>query len=278
MDRESIIRQGSVADPSAAVSLTALQAGHEDSLSQFFIQLAQFGFVKVSLGPGARLDALTEGIRIGKSMGRFRFPPVGESVVYAKEHRDCFHALYSLSRACLSWILSGVDAETAETRFLGQRLGEAHGNVASLFAPDGQGHAPFADTEQAFGSSFFNIFDYDYGLLNAHKDRYLVTTIFADSDPATADQRSVLWVRGLTGRWHSVDAHLGSNEVVFMIGEELEEILGPLNLQLYAAEHCIRVDPDGEFLSRSHFRADPATAPSGNRLSTAFILGEPGLA
>ena len=87
----------------------------------------------------------------------------------------------------------------------------------------------------------------------------------------------MLWVRSRNGDWQNVDAHLGEDEVVFMIGEELEDILQPLGIPLYAAEHCIRVDPHGEFLSRAHFRPDPATSPSGNRLSTALILGEPSL-
>ena len=210
-------------------------------------------------------------------MGTFRFPPVGDTVTYTPAHRACFRSLYSLGRACLGWMLDTVEGESRASTVIREALVAAVQPAEQLFAPAGDGHEPFASADEPFASSFFNIFDYDHGLLNAHKDRYLVTTIFADSNPETAHQRSVLWVKDRSQTWRNVDAGLQPNEVVFMIGEELEAILHEVGGDYYAADHCIRVDPDGEYLERAHFRRDPASLVTGNRLSTAFILGEPKL-
>ena len=62
--------------------------------------------------------------------------------------------------------------------------------------------------------SFFNLFHYDYGCLNTHKDRYLVTVIAAHS---LQDEipRSALWVRSSTGTWHNVDRLLPAERSLF---------------------------------------------------------------
>tara|TARA_B100001093_G_scaffold497661_1_gene544844 strand:+ start:771 stop:1412 length:642 start_codon:yes stop_codon:yes gene_type:complete len=210
-------------------------------------------------------------------MATFRFPPVDGQATYSTAFRDCFKALFELSRLCLSWVLAHADESSPDVKLLQDKLHAAECLESELFAPNGSGHRPFDDSNTPFSSSFFNVFDYDHGLLNVHKDRYLITAIFADSDPATAAKRSVLWVRGADQGWTNVDLELGANDVVFMLGEELERLFIGHPANLYAADHCIRVDPEGEFLARAHFRADPASTQSGNRLSTAFILGEPKL-
>ena len=241
----------------------------------FVETLANFGFVKVSLPVGTLLDSLRGGIAEGDRMDTFRFPPVGEPAVYTDAHRNCFRALYRLGRGGLNWILSCIEGASEPAAHLRRLLRSSDERSAELFAPDGLGHAPFTDEQiAAFSSSFFNIFDYEHGSLNGHKDRYLTTTIFASVSMDTAHERSALWVRGADDIWRNVDSTLGTNEVVFMIGEELEALLSESGLGLFAADHCIRVDPEGEFIERAHFRRDPTSLVGGNRVSAAFVLGD----
>ena len=237
--------------------------------------LAKFGFVKISLPEGTLLNSLRGGIAEGDRMGTFRFPPVGEPAVYTDAHRDCFRALYTLGKVGLEWILSCIKVSNEPAAHLSDLLNRADAQSAELFAPDGLGHAPFADGQAAaFSSSFFNIFDYEHGSLNGHKDRYLTTTIYASVSTDTAHERSALWVRGADDTWRNVDSALAANEVVLMIGEELESLLSESDLGLFAADHCIRVDPNGEFIERAHFRRDPTSLVGGNRVSAAFVLGD----
>ena len=236
--------------------------------------LREFGFVRVRLPKTGVLDELKMGIDIGRHMTSFRFPPVNGDTIYTDEHRACFRALYSLSRQCLAWLIRGISARDSDVHNAILRLDASYDVSEKLFGEAGQSNTPFTHERAPFANSFFNIFHYDYGLLNAHKDRYLITAIYADANPSTATNRSVLWVRARNGSWTNVDALLEPDVMVFMVGEDLEHVLKNTDLELYAAEHCIRVDPDGERLERAHFRPDPSTSTQGNRLSVAFILGD----
>ena len=259
------------------IDFAHLDSGDSRLLRHFVNDLKTQGFVRVRMSDGPLLDGLKAGLSAGRQMETFRFPPVDGQATYTPDLRRCFTSLFKLSRLCLTWLLAHTSCEQPEFKTLRERLRAAEQRDADLFSPSGKGHTPFRDGTAPFSSSFFNVFDYDHGLLNVHKDRYLITAIFADSDPKTASTRSALWVRAAHGGWTNVDQELGANDVVFMIGEELEHLLSGHENSLYAAEHCIRVDPNGEFLARAHFRADPASTRTGNRLSTAFILGEPNL-
>ena len=125
-----------------------------------------------------------------------------------------------------------------------------------------------------FYRTFFNLFNYQNGLLNPHVDRSLVTVIYSSLPPANpCEPRSKLWVQDNNGRWHDGDqGAAGDDQVVVLLGEELQ-LAGLASDGLYPALHAVKVDPQGENLSRPHFRSDPAQIASIEpRLSAALIL------
>lgn len=248
----------------------------------FTASLARNGYAKVLVDEDEHVQTLNRSLIAARSLVGFRFPPINSTqpVQYDDVKRDCFRSLYSLTRAALAAILEtalggGKASSRAET--LRHCLKDASHPREVLFGKNGDGHVPFANASDAFSTSFFNLFHYNHGLLNVHKDRCLVTAIFADVPQPASDggkPKSALWVRGATGSWQNVDAQIEANEVVFLVGQDMEAIAAEMGIPLYAAEHCIRVDPDGEPISRSHFRPDPDTSTTHNRASAAFILSD----
>lgn len=91
--------------------------------------------------------------------------------------------------------------------------------------------------DQPFSSSFFNLFNYDFGLLNIHKDRYLITCIYpsrfeqlssieTETDAGlNRKRRSSMWIRNKIGEWCNADNLTKSDECIVMIGEDMEAIL-----------------------------------------------------
>ena len=189
-----------------AVPFAAVAAGQAKARQAFLAQLAYFCWAKVTLEEGSLLSGLVQGVTAGRDMGTFRFPPVGDTVTYTPAHRACFRSLYSLGRACLGWMLDTVEGESRASTVIREALVAAVQPAEQLFAPQATGMNLSPVPMSPLPVLFFNIFDYDHGLLNAHKDRYLVTTIFADSNPETAHQRSVLWVKDRSQTWRNVDA------------------------------------------------------------------------
>jgi hypothetical protein len=140
-----------------------------------------------------------------------------------------------------------------------------------------------------FRSSFFNVFN--RGSLNVHKDRCLLTVIWGTHNQTGSGQcesegscgtylagQSRLWVQDAQFKtWvdaqHEVEVAaraMGSNDgLIVFAGEELEEMSYGF---FPAAQHCVRVDPDGEYLHRSHHQPDPASAARANRRSVALVL------
>ena len=119
----------------------------------------------------------------------------------------------------------------------------------------------------------FNLFHYDYGCLNVHRDRYLVTVVSV-LPPKDNHKRSVLWVRLPNKDWINIDALVQSDELILFVGEELMMLSEELGTPIPAVEHCIRVDPNGERIPYSHHQRDPKTPQKGNRCSIALVLGE----
>jgi len=76
------------------------------------------------------------------------------------------------------------------------------------------------------------------------------------------------------------EEEMSSSRVVVLLGEDIETLPVSLKYNLYAAEHSVRVDPTGAFISRSHYRSDPAAVPAPgasedkrpHRQSAALIL------
>ena len=172
-------------------------------------------------------------------------------------------------------------------KILHNLMAQEQSSPTPLFGEDGKSHSPFPVAsathskenmklqEPPFSSSFFNLFNYSYGMLNAHKDRYLVTVIYTQTAAYTEQQaapRTSLWVRkGVDvpeqpDQWVNADRTVSDREVLVLIGEEMQQILAgrlgvgkgegnePLPLPLpLAAEHSVRVDPLGKWKMHSGF-------------------------
>ena len=155
------------------------------------------------------------------------------------------------------------------------RLQCQQAKALSLFSnPD----EPLSSGDPLAGT-FFNLFHYDHGCLNTHRDRYLVTVICAKpARTAKAGSKlahSALWVRSpSSGVWQNVDLLLTKPTWVIFVGEECTRICSQAGLDITASEHCIRLDPTGDYISHSHHQPDPDAKPVGNRRSIAMVLGE----
>ncbi len=88
----------------------------------------------------------------------------------------------------------------------------------------------------------------------------------------TSEAQTALWAKNRDGEWINVDQAVQANEVVIMLGEEAQKLSFAQTAALYAAEHAVRVEPQGDYIPHSHFNRDPQTPEHDNRVSAAFIL------
>ena len=202
----------------------------------------------------------------------FRFPPIEERGVYTEEIRDVFRLFFRVAVHVLEQILHTLDKTTDVERIL---LQCEQAKTLLLFSDPNE---PLSSTDPLAGT-FFNLFHYDHGCLNTHRDRYLVTVICAK--PAKTAQEgqnlahSALWVRSpSSGVWRNVDLLLTEPTWIVFVGEECTRICSDAGYNIHASEHCIRLNPDGEYISHSHHQPDPESLPVGNRRSIAMVLGE----
>lgn len=230
-------------------------------------ELRERGFACVQVDDVRLASALDAAILDAVGLNGFRFPPTGVPVEYTPLRREAFKSLFRVATCCLEALM----ATEAIPEPL--QLGLASAKEASfrLFGLEALSHEPFEEG-QAFGQSFFNLFNYDCGLLNPHFDRSLLTVIRVQEGGNVGAQQSALWVEGPDGCWRNADATVREDEVVILIGEDSEDISCVQALGLKAAQHTVRVDPAGEYVSQSHFRPDPDTPHGNNRRSAAFIL------
>ena len=233
--------------------------------------LRQHGFVCISLYEEYH-PLVQRVLRHTENFSSFRFPPIDGKAVYSQDFRDVFSLLYATARQILSAVLQHIPA-CEEVDRLQQGLLCAEEETIFVDA-----NSPFLGLEP-FSGTFFNLFHYDYGCLNTHKDRYLITVIAAHpcttiDEEGSGPKHSCLWVRSAQGKWQNVDRSLRPGEIIVFVGEELERISTAAGFGLYACEHCIRVDPEGAYLPNSHHQRDPQSLPAGNRCSIALVLGE----
>mmetsp|Transcript_72045 Transcript_72045/g.211068 ORF Transcript_72045/g.211068 Transcript_72045/m.211068 type:complete len:192 (-) Transcript_72045:35-610(-) len=140
-----------------------------------------------------------------------------------------------------------------------------------------------------YDASFFNVFNYDHGCLNTHRDRGVLTAVYGaglplrptpvrpqEEQPHSATSGSSgeasdeaapsrLWLR----RPDADGPHWlapAPGQLLLWAGEcaELPEV--------EAIEHCVRVDPSGPYIEHSHSTRDPMAPPTGNRRSVALVL------
>ena len=209
-----------------------------------------------------------KGLTEAAQLTTFRFPPNTEvQTTYNDHKRDAFKALFEISRSCFISLCA--------REVLPPPLRTACEAVASdeppLFSNPDAPEEPFTSPHQ-FAESFFNLFNYNNGLLNPHFDRSLVTVIKPQMQAGESSILSALWVKSSNDEWTNVDLAVGPDEVIVLLGEDAEQLEFVQRLSLYAAEHAVRVDPKGSYIPHSHFRRDPDTIATGNRISAAFIL------
>ena len=234
--------------------------------------LQKYGFVCVSLDEKDH-QVVQRVLQYTEKFSSFRFPPIEGNAIYTQDIRDVFELFYAVSREVLAAVLHKLP-DGMEKKRLQQNL--LASNQERLFVDT---NSPFRG-EEDFAGTFFNLFHYDYGCLNTHKDRYLITVIavlpaHSIHDPdAPQNQHSCLWVQSPKGEWNNVDHTVQERELIVFVGEELQRISMELGEGLYACDHCIRVDPRGDYISHSHHRRDPQSLPTGNRCSIALVLGE----
>jgi len=235
-------------------------------------QLRKSGFVCVSLDE-RDYQVVQRVLKYTEDFSSFRFPPIEGNTIYTQDIRDVFALFYAVSREVLAAVLHDLP-DGVEKKRLQKHLIAA--KQEKLFVDE---NAPFQG-EEGFSGTFFNLFHYDYGCLNTHKDRYLITVIAVlpahsiQQIDGPKDLHSCLWVQSPRGEWHNVDHTVQERELIVFVGEELQRISMELGKELYACDHCIRVDPKGEYISHSHHRRDPQSLKKGNRCSIALVLGE----
>ena len=253
------------------VKLSDLNKPHFPSLEKFSSSLSKEGFGIVQVDQNNETTLLRQSLMHCQDMGAFRFPPIGKPAEYEEVHKTCFRILFKITRQCLKALLT-YHPEFRSQYPLFESLAASFSDKYQLFGHDGKGNYPFQNDQTAFAPSFFNIFHYDHGLLNIHKDRCLVTAIFVNQNENARGPKSALWVKGRHGNWINTDALVQEDEVVILLGEEFQALAASAGLPFLAAEHCIRVDPFGSDIERAHHRPDPATPETGNRMSAALVL------
>ena len=235
-------------------------------------QLRTDGFVRLALHDDTHRQLVQRVLQHTSGFSSFRFPPIEGEVKYTPDIRSVFALLYSISRRVLMEVLQSL-SNSPEVLRLTRCLNRSENEV--LFVDS---HAPFCGDED-FSGTFFNLFHYDHGCLNTHKDRYLITVVAilpAQSLESESEelQHSALWVRSSKGQWQNVDTIVQEGEIVVFVGEEIQRIGSEVGEKFQACDHCIRVDPEGEYIPHSHHQRDPQSLSVGNRCSIALVLGE----
>ena len=253
------------------------------AVESLLLQLKSRGFACISLEPWIK-DALQSATsQDAATMNGFRFPPLEGRIVYTESKRQAFRALFEVATTCFLGLLKsgGVDQDDVICKAYVdalQQIRDGNNGYGSfrLFSNENE---PF-EAGQPFSQSFFNLFNYNHGSLNSHVDRSLLTIIYSKTQSQTTldnnIHRSALWVKDNNEIWHNADQVVTRDEAIVMVGEDLVEAGGgkiASTLELFAAEHAVRVDPMGDRIERSHFRKDPSCTDGViNRLSAAMIL------
>jgi len=146
------------------------------------------------------------------------------------------------------------------------------------------GELPFAGSEVPwpFSASFFNIFNYDHGCLNTHRDVGIITVVYGldgdDSSEGAARAEERRLAKETAQLWLEVPSEEKDGSMQWVApapGELLLWTGAALEVDgLVPIDHCVRVDPYGEYVAYSHSTRDPDASPNGNRCSIALVLDE----
>lgn len=253
------------------ISLKQIQHLDSQAIQSLTEELSQQGFAILNTQGYEEASVIQRTLEHSRQMTTFRFPSHSESIEYSDNQRHSFRTLFRWGQWCLRALLMELDPTSQLSRDTIKLL-EQSDSISNLFPPNGLGHTPFPDGVP-FSGSFFNIFHYDYGLLNHHRDRYLVTVVAADVIPSTSE-KTALWVNSPTQGWVNLDKILEPRDIAIFTGEDFEELSSTLGRTIQAVEHCTRVDPTTERIRIVDNQPDPNTTKNGNRVSMAFVLSE----
>ena len=245
--------------------LSSIQKREPQVYSSIIQQLVQRGFAIIEVDDQKRAAALKAGIDEAGTLSGFRFPPINvENITYEEVHRKAFEALFFTAISCLSILTQKDEGNLAQ--------------IEKLFSQSDHEPFPF---DHNYHPTFFNLFNYNHGALNNHKDRGLVTVIHIDPPERAPEQASSIWIKGLDNQWRSGDRVISEAKglsgdksyILMLVGEEGETLFAEQKVgKLYAAEHSVHVHPEGEYIEYSHHQRDPQSRATQNRLSAALIL------
>ena len=255
--------------PIQKVQLQQLERLQTVPMHTLLEQLTQNGFAIVKTDGYQQRDAIVQTLEEARNMTTFRFPPVENIGTYSPEQRESFAALFRWTRICLKALLTVLD-KNKTCKELWKAL--ARCDDISLFHPNGQGNDPF-QPGMDFSGSFFNVFHYDYGLLNAHRDRCLITAIAVNqiNEPVA---KTALWANRSENCWVNVDELVEPQDIIIFVGEDFTELSSTLGNMVPAVLHCTRVDPEAERLIYFDDSPDPQSTTKNNRVSVAFVLSD----
>lgn len=253
------------------ISLIKIHRLDTQAIQSLTEELSQQGFAILNTQGYEEASVIQQTLEHSRQMTTFRFPSHSETIEYSDYQRQSFQTLFEWGQWCLRALLMELDPDGHQSRDMLELLRQSN-SMSNLFPPNGLGHTPFPDGVP-FSGSFFNIFHYDYGLLNHHRDRYLVTVVAADVIPSNS-AKTALWVNSPNQGWVNLDERLEPGDIAIFTGEDFEELSSKLGRTIQAVEHCTRVDPTTERIRIVDNQPDPNTPKSGNRVSMAFVLSE----
>ena len=257
--------------PQSKILLSKIQRLDSQAIESLTDELSQQGFAILNTEGYTEASIIKRTLQESRLMKTFRFPSHSETIQYSEDQRICFRTLFQWGRWCLRALLIQMDPDGHRSGDMIELLQQSNA-MFNLFPPNGTGHSPFPDGTP-FSGSFFNIFHYNYGLLNHHRDRYLVTVVAADVNSDTT-KKTALWVNSPTQGWVNLDDRLKPGDIAIFTGEDFQDLSSRLGNTIVAVEHCTRVDPTTDRIRIVDNQPDPSTTETGNRVSIAFVLSE----
>ena len=255
----------------APISLRDLRVQDQHTCLRLRDQLIRERYAVISLDTEDSHQTLEGALRRFEPNQTFRFPARDGDSCYDDSTKRCFEILYEAAVVCTRALWSSSPELSAAFPAIQASVGDALEEDFTLFSEETP-HAPFSSTDAPFGHTFFNIFNYDHGMLNEHKDRGVVTAIYIEPGRLDTEAVSQLWVGRSEDDWVAMDSLVERGQLVIFVGEELEAMAHEVGLDLLAVNHCVRVEPRGDYVSYSHSRRDPDALPVGNRRSAALVL------
>lgn len=261
----------------ASVALTEVE---NPATLALLSQLRHRGFACLTVDERETAQNLRLALTEARRIQGFRFPPMEEGALisYSENQRRIFGALFHIATICLGALMSQTPPHFRSEHPLIETLEQTYKYKQNRPFIH-HSHEPF-QPGQPFAGTFFNLFNYRHGMLNPHVDRSLLTVVYSSDAPALEpqqqqQQRSKLWIENRFGTWIDGDsACCNDDQVIIMIGEELQQVGVADALDLVPVLHAVKVDPKGPHVARPHYRPDPDQTNDSDQIrqSAALIL------